>query len=346
MNRVHRSSCLALAFCALLGAGRAVGAPAEGEVAAKLEEARAALDKRDFKRAVDAYRRANQLAGGHSAGSLLGLATAYNQLGATSDALDSARQAVAATADKKIQVQAYNQAGIALFHRADGKGARAMDDVKAAEEAFRQALAASDGHFELARFNLGRALLRQSRDDEGLAALREFLDHQPTGPVVAEAKALMEEPRRAREDFAPDYAVVTLDGKYLSFADLKGKVVVLDFWATWCSPCIAALPALQRLAKKLSGEPFVLVSLSGDADGDRLRAFLAKHPAEWPQVWDQKQEASQQFQITRLPTYFVLDPEGRVLWRHSGWGGTTAGELDGTVHKALKALHDAKPAAR
>ncbi|HXO41683.1 MAG TPA: redoxin domain-containing protein [Thermoanaerobaculia bacterium] len=346
MNRVHRFSCLVLACCALIGAGRVVGAPAEGEAAAKLEEARAALGKRDFRRAIDAYRKANKLAGGNSADCLLGLATAYNQLGATSDALDSARQAVAATADKKIQEQAYNQAGIALFHRADGKSGRAMDDVKAAEEAFRKALEASDGHFELARFNLGRALLRQSRDAEGLATLREFLDRQPTGPVAAEAKALMEEPRRAREDFAPDYAVVTLDGKYLSFADLKGKVVVLDFWATWCSPCVAALPALKQLAKKLAAEPFVLVSLSGDADGDRLRAFLAKHPADWPQVWDQKKEASQQFQITQLPTYFVLDPEGRVIWRHSGWGSTTAGELDGTVHKALKALHDANPAAR
>src|SRR5579864_1457628 len=152
MNRMYRFSCLALACCALLGAGRVAGAPADGEAAAKLEEARAALDKRDFRRAIDAYRKANKLAGGNSAGCLLGLAPAYNQ------------------------------AGIALFHRADGKGGgRAVDDVKAAEEAFRQALAASDGHFELARFNLGRALLRQSRDAEGLATLREFLASSPPG---------------------------------------------------------------------------------------------------------------------------------------------------------------------
>src|ERR1700724_3854308 len=218
MNRTHRSSCLALAFCALLGAGRVVGAPAEGEAAAKVEEARAALDKRDFRRAIDAYRKANKLAGGHSASSLLGLATAYNQLGATSDALDSARQAVAATEDKKIQVQAYNQAGIAVFHRAGGKAGRACGDDKAPAESFRQAPGVGDGRVERPRFNLGRALLRQSRDAEGLATLREFLDRQATGPVAAEAKALMEEPRRARGDFAPDYPVVTLDGKYLSFA--------------------------------------------------------------------------------------------------------------------------------
>ena len=255
MNWAHRSSCLALAVCALLGTGRALGAAAEGEAAAKLAEARAALAKSDFRRAIDAYRKANKLAGGHSADCLLGLATAFNQLGATSDALDSARQAAAATEDKKIQAQAWNQA-------------------------------------------------------------------------------------------APDYAFVTLDGKYLSFADLKGKVVVLDFWASWCSPCVAALPALQHLAKKMAGEPFLLVSLSSDADGAKLRAFLAKHPAEWPQVWDEKRETSRQFQVERLPTYFVLDPEGRVLWRHSGWGSTTAGELNGTVGKALKAVHDASPAAR
>jgi cytochrome c biogenesis protein CcmG, thiol:disulfide interchange protein DsbE len=346
MNRSHRSSCLVLAFCALLGTGRALGATAGGEAAAKLEEARAALGQREFQRAIDAYRQANKLAGGHSANALVGLATAYNQVGASGDALDSARQAVAATADKKILVQAHNQEGIALFRRADGKDGRGMEDVKAAEGAFRQALAASDGRFELARFNLGRALLRRSRDAEGRATLREFLARQPTGPLAAEAKALIAEPRRAREDFAPDYSFVTLAGKRLSFADLKGKVVVLDFWATWCTPCIAALPALQRLAKEMAGQPFVLVSLSGDEDGARLRDFLAKHPAAWPQVWDQKKEASQQFQVTALPTYLVLDPEGRVLWRHTGWGGPSEGDLDGTVHKALKALHGASPAAR
>jgi len=346
MNWAHRSSWLALAVCALLGAGGALGASPEDEAAAKLDEARAALGKSDFRRAIDAYRKANKLAGGHSGDCLLGLATAYNQLGATSDALDNARQAVAATGDKKIQAQAWNQAGIALFHRADGKGRTAVEDVKAAEEAFRQALAASDGSFELARFNLGRALLRESRDAEGLATLRQFLDRQPTGLIAAEARALMEEPRRAREDFAPDYAFVTLEGKYLSFADLKGKVVVLDFWATWCSPCVAALPSLQRLAKRMASEPFVLVSLSNDADGASLRDFLAKHPADWPQVWDQHRETARQFQVSAFPTFFVLDPEGRVLWRRTGWGGTTAGELHGTVAKALKAFHDAGPAAR
>jgi len=349
MHWTHRSSCLALAVCALLGAGRvlgaAAGAAAEDEVAAKRAEARAALDKHDFRRAIDAYRQANKLAGGHSADCLLGLAVAYNQIGAAADAADSARQAIAATEDKKIQAQAYNQAGIALFHRADGKG-KAAEEVKAAEEAFRKALEVSDGGFELARFNLGRALLRQSRDAEGLAALREFLARQPTGSVADDARALMEEPRRAREDFAPAYSFVTLEGRYLTFADLKGKVVVLDFWATWCGPCVAALPALQRLAKKTAGEPLVLVSLSSDADDAKLREFLAKHPADWPQVWDGKKEAFRQFQIASLPTYFVLDGEGRVLWRRSGWGSTTEGELAGTVRKALKTVHDAGQPAR
>ena len=345
MHWMHRSSCLALVVCALLGAGPALGAPAEGEAAAKLAEARAALEKHDFRRAVDAYRKANKLAGGHSADCLLGLAIAYNQLGAAGDAADSARQAVAATTDRKIQAQAYNQAGIALFHRADGK-VRAAEEVRPAEEAFRKALELSDGGFELARFNLGRALLRQSRDAEGLATLREFLDRQPSGPIAAEAKALLEEPRRAREDFAPDYSFTTLEGRHLSFADLKGKVVVLDFWATWCMPCVAALPALQRLAKKTAGEPLVLVSLSSDSDGAKVRDFLAKHPADWPQVWDEKKESFMQFQVASLPTYVVLDAEGRVLLRRSGWGGTTEGELAGAVRKALKAVHDASQAAR
>jgi thiol-disulfide isomerase/thioredoxin len=345
MQRAKRSSCLVLAVCALLGAGRVLGAPAEGEVTARIAEARAALEKHDFRRAVDAYHKANKLAGGHSAECLLGLAIAYNQLGESADAADSARQAVAATQDKEIQAQAWNQAGVAMFHRAEGRG-RSVEDAKAAEEAFRKALEVSDGRFEMARFNLGNALLRQSRDAEGLAVLREFLARQPTGPIAAEARGLLEEPRRARESFAPDYSFVTLGGKHLSFAELKGKVVMLDFWATWCAPCVAALPAIEQLAKNTAGEPFVLVSVSHDTDEAALRDFLTKHPADWPQVWDQKKETGRQFRIDSLPTYVLLDAEGRVLWRRSGWGGTTEGELSGSVRKALKAFHDASQTAR
>ncbi len=345
MRLPRRSSFLVLAVCALLGAGRGLGAAAEDEGAAKLAEAHAALDRHDFRKAVEAFRKANKLAGGHSADCLLGLAIAYNQLGATSDAADSARQAVAATADKAVQAQAYNQGGLALFHRAEGKG-RDDDDVKTAEEAFRKALEVSDGRFEIARLNLGHALLRRSRDAEGLAVLHEFLDRQPTGPGAAEARALLEEPRRAREDFAPDYSFVTLAGQHMSFADLKGKVVMLDFWATWCGPCVAALPALQQLARSTTGEPFVLVSLSSDSDGAKLKDFLAKHAAGWPQVWDQKQETSRQFKIDSLPTYVLLDAEGRVLLRRTGWGSTREGELAGSVRKALKTLRDAAQPAR
>lgn len=138
------------------------------EAAAKLAEAHAALKKRDFRGAIDAFRKANKLAGGRSADCLLGLAMAYNQLGAAADAADAARQAASATEDGEIKALAYNQVGLALLHLAEGKGSEAAE-IKEAERAFVKALEVSDDGFELARFNLGRTLLRESHDAEGLA---------------------------------------------------------------------------------------------------------------------------------------------------------------------------------
>jgi hypothetical protein len=87
-------------------------------------------------------------------------------------------------------------------------------------------------------FNLGYTLLQEGRDAEGIAELKKFTAVESEGAKADQALKLIENPRRAREAYAPDFSFITSEGEYLSLDDLRGKVVLLDFWGTWCPPCV------------------------------------------------------------------------------------------------------------
>lgn|GEM_PF-4167059 len=138
-------------------------------------------------------------------------------------------------------------------------------------------------------------------------------------------------------DPAPDAMLETLDGDHIWVSQLRGKVVVLDFWASWCRPCIAALPSMKKLAQAHGDRPFVLLSISGDANGARLREFVANHELGWTQCWDGNSDAQRAFGVRGFPTYFVIDATGRILYVKTGWGRGAEKELGREVEKALAA---------
>src|SRR5688572_1650772 len=131
-------------------------------------------------------------------------------------------------------------------------------------------------------------------------------------------------------DLAPRFTIKTLDGETLSSDALKGKVVLLDFWATWCSPCIQAIPALEEIRKKNAGKPFVLVGVSADFERRTLEQFLTKRGIAGPQVWNgMRGPLNRMFQVSTFPTYVLLDAEGRIVYRARGWSrGASARALD------------------
>jgi thiol-disulfide isomerase/thioredoxin len=96
------------------------------------------------------------------------------------------------------------------------------------------------------------------------AALNAFVEGAPKAPEAAAALRYMENPRRARENYAPEFALTTLDERRVSLEDLKGKIVLLDFWATWCGPCVKATTGLKALHNKYKDRPFVIVGVSLD----------------------------------------------------------------------------------
>ena len=100
--------------------------------------------------------------------------------------------------------------------------------------------------------------------------------------------------------------------------EMHGKVVLLDFWASWCGPCRAGLPNLRRLESVYSGEDFMIVSVSEDEDEPTWRAFVAAHQMTSTQRYDGDSSLQRRFQVSALPTYILLDRGGREIQRYVG----------------------------
>ena len=107
--------------------------------------------------------------------------------------------------------------------------------------------------------------------------------------------------------------LTTLDGKELDFAKLRGKVVLLDFWATWCAPCMAKLPEIVAIDKKYQGKDFQLVGISLDENKHTLEETLKEKGMGWPQVFDPKGgegEVPVRFNVEAIPTTWLIDKKG------------------------------------
>lgn len=112
-----------------------------------------------------------------------------------------------------------------------------------------------------------------------------------------------------------------LTGQKLSVADFKGKIVLLDFWATWCGPCIGEFPLLKKMYEKHHANGFEIIGVSLDANQEQkgdaaLREYLSKDPLPWPQYYQGngwESEFSLSYGILAIPTSFIIDREGRLL---------------------------------
>jgi thiol-disulfide isomerase/thioredoxin len=261
---------------------------------------------------------------------LFGMAEAQFALRAYRDTVKSCSRALELElADPRSRARAHNLRGMAQFKLAAGQA----DKLKEAEADVRQAAVLDPADATFA-FNLGAILLAQRRDDEGKAQLEAVLERVPKGALAESARRFIENPRRARERFAPDFRTVLADGQEISLESLKGKVVILDFWATWCPPCREAIPDLKELVKKYGERKFVLLSVSDDEDEAAWRKFLERHAMTWPQCRDQ--DLIQLFGVEAFPTYIVLDGEGVV--RLATHGTDDQRSLASRLQETLKSM--------
>jgi thiol-disulfide isomerase/thioredoxin len=132
----------------------------------------------------------------------------------------------------------------------------------------------------------------------------------------------------------PNVESQNLDGKKVELKDYKGKVVILDIWATWCGPCKSMIPHEREMVKKHKDAPFALISVSGDAEKDTLKKFLETTDMPWVHWWDGAEgKIIKGWNINAFPTIYVLDTEGVI--RYKFVGADKNKQLDEAVDKLL-----------
>jgi thiol-disulfide isomerase/thioredoxin len=179
--------------------------------------------------------------------------------------------------------------------------------------------------------------MKQSKDEEGAQELRKCLALSPDAALAEQARKLIADPRRARLTFAPEFRFTTLQGQEVTLQQLQGKIVVFDFWATWCPPCRRSVPELKELTKRYADGRLVLVSVSADRDEKAWRDFIAKKSMDWPQFLDKERRIIDAFSVEAYPTYLVIDGEGIVRQRIEGLN-----PQESVVHR-LKSTLEALP---
>ncbi len=301
---------------------------------AELEKAIALLRRQKYDDALKSFKRANEMMGKKSRECYFGMAQAYYGLKAFKDAVESCDKAMQlAVGDDAFRAQTLNLKGLALQAQSELKN---DDKLIAAETAFREGLALNKNMHTLS-FNLGVVLVQLKRDQEGIAELKKYVTVAPNGDFAEQARKIIENPRRAREAYAPDFSIVTSDGRHITLEDLRGKVVVLDFWGTWCAPCVESVPSLRNLNKHYSKEPsFVLIGVSSDTEEELWREFTSKNKMIWPQYWDRDRQIQRMFNVRAFPTYIVIDHEGIVRFRASGTSWERSGDLSAAIKKHVK----------
>ena len=163
------------------------------------------------------------------------------------------------------------------------------------------------------------------REDKNVRKFAERLGSRITGlkTSVPEKKVvtideLISEAQIKKSMSAPDFQAETLEGKKVSLSDYQGKVLILDFWATWCGPCLAELPYFQELVNLYKDEPSVaFLTISQDRSKDVVRKFMKKKGYTFPVIFDTGM--GQLFEIEGIPVLIVIDTEGKIRYRHFGF---------------------------
>ena len=112
----------------------------------------------------------------------------------------------------------------------------------------------------------------------------------------------------------PPLDLARLDGSRLDLASLKGRVVVVNFWATWCEPCIAEMPSLERLRERLKGSAVEIITVNFGESSEKASAFVAKQQLTLPVLLDPDKKAAGDWKVGGLPMTFLVDARGKVRW--------------------------------
>ncbi len=134
----------------------------------------------------------------------------------------------------------------------------------------------------------------------------------------------------------PPLALKDTSGGSHRLEDYRGKVVLVNFWATWCAPCREEMPSIGRLKKKLANRPFVVLAVNVDEPESRIRKFLEQTPLDFPTLLDPGGLATKAWKVRILPASFLIMPSGRVRY-------VVTGELDWAHEQVVRVVSELLP---
>lgn len=300
---------LACAVLPLSGQEKAEG-PADAKAQKTYKEAFEYLRKRMTESALDSFKKADKQDGGRCLACQKKMIKYGVELREWKTAETAAEEMVAEAQGDRNVALAHYQFGVVLLQ--EGLDKHKDEFFSRAHEEMTKALAAV-ANFPDAAFADGQALAHLKQDDAAKAQFEQFVKMRPADdPNRQRALRYISQPEFARARMAPPFAVTTLDGQRVSLDDFKGRVVLLDFWATWCGPCREALPHMRTIAKNFQGQPLVILSVSLDTDEQKWKDFIAKNGMTWLHYRDGgfTGPVSRMFFVEAIPHTFTIDADG------------------------------------
>jgi tetratricopeptide (TPR) repeat protein len=312
---IRRLFCLVTYPLVLVAVSLAQSSPDYGEAFQEaMSKGRFALAQRNFPDAIKQFKKAVKASNEADWNAYLGLTTAYFRMGDLKEVKSVAHKLVELASDDQHRAEAHAVLGLAFY--ADRKK---KENLTLAEAEFRTAQQ-SDPSFPDPYFNIGKILLEQGKDEEGIEWLRKFLELAPKGSANEESRRLIAKPELARADRAPNFVGASQDGQPIELAAFRGRIVLLDFWATWCKPCEEAIPDIERLAHTFPEDQLVILSISVDDVESDWRKYVIRRKMNWPQCRDQQYRIYESMRLRpagqySVPAYVLLNPDGVVLGR-------------------------------
>lgn len=337
-----RALAIAFLFSCLVAPMRAQepaeGGPTNEKAQKTYREGLEYLHRHMTEAAVDAFKKADKQDGGHCLGCQRRVIKYAVEIHDWKAAESAAAELLGEAGTPKEQARAHDRLGGVLVK--EGLDKHKDELFQRAHQEFAAALAA-EPKFANAIFGDGLALAHLKQDDAARARFEEFANLKTEDDLDRQrALRYLAEPDLARARMAPPFSVTTVDGQRISLDDLEGKVVLIDFWATWCGPCRAALPHVQEIARKFQGQPLIVLSVSVDHDERAWKEFIGKNEMTWPQYYDGgfTGPIAKLFGVQAIPHTFTIDADGVLQDEHIG-----DASIEGKLKKLVKRAQDIPP---
>ena len=229
------------------------------------------------------------------------------------------------------EAEMYNILGVTLYLQNE------KQSFEDAVVALQKAIEISKGKVVKAYYNLGFALIKSGKEQEGIAVLKQFLELEPGASEASQARAVVNNLKMIDAKVAPSFVEKSHTGEELALEKFRGKIVLLDFWASWCIPCRVDMPEVRKIWKQYGGDRFAIIGISLDSNRANFEAYMKEENVTWVQYYDGlswNNKLSRLYGVYAIPHTILIDQDGVI--RATGLRGEPLSAKIGELVNALQ----------